>query len=387
MSARLFTVYLVTVSFIDTMAQLPILPPFVASLGAGSISVGVILGAYSLINMIGNVLAGPLIDRYGRRASIVGGMLVAGAAVAAYALVRAPWQLLLLRLVHGAGGAVLVPAIYAHVGDRARSGSSVGRSMGRAGASVALAALIGPALGGIGAAHFGVRAVFVALGVLLALTAFAAWRRIERGTALPAPPTPDRFGTLAAIGAALRDPSLAFAYRMVFGLTFAMGTLSSRLPFTIRALGFGSGHTGIFLSGFAIAAIAVSVLPTNRLSDHFGRRAISVFGALLVAVALAGVALVDRWTWVAPLMVSMLLYGVGYGMIFTALSALVVDRSEARSRGTAFGAYYAVFSLGVVIGPVVAGAAVRFGTDPYLIAVGVLSLAGAWAVAARAPRI
>ena len=114
----ILTFIIVVVAFVDTMALLPILSPFAVSLGARSVMVGLILGTYSLVNMVGNVIAGPIIDRRGRRVTIRFGMVVAGLSLAAYALVTAPWQLLVLRAFHGAGGAILVPAAFAHAGDR-----------------------------------------------------------------------------------------------------------------------------------------------------------------------------------------------------------------------------------------------------------------------------
>ena len=230
----LFAVYahfVVTVAFLDTMAQLPLLSPFATSLGAGATTVGMILGAYSLVNMIGNVVAGPVIDRAGRRVTIAVGMLLAGAALAAYALVQTPGQLLLLRLAHGAGGAVLIPAVFAWMGDRSRDGS-VGRSMGYAGAAVAVAAMVGPALGGIGRDLFGIRPVFLGIGVLLCLTALstllvvrdtAAMRRTgedDGGGGPSSGPAAGRTRTaaIAAVRDALGNRHLRYAYWSVFGL-------------------------------------------------------------------------------------------------------------------------------------------------------------------------
>ncbi len=298
-ASALYAHFVVTVAFLDTMAQLPLLSPFAASLGAGAATVGVILGAYSLVNMIGNVAAGPVIDRAGRRVTIAGGMLIAGAALAAYALVRTPGQLLLLRLAHGAGGALLIPAVFAWMGDRARTGS-VGRTMGYAGAAVAVAAMIGPAIGGIGRDLLGARPVFLGIGTLLCLTAVstlfyvrdaAALRPAaedDRGAGRSAGPAPlrTRKAAIAAVLAVLGNRHLRYAYWSVFGLTFAMGVLAYTFPLTMDRAGFSAGRTGAFFSVFAAAAILVLVLPAN-MQLQVMRDAVRFFGG----EALAGVTL------------------------------------------------------------------------------------------------
>ncbi len=343
----------VTVAFLDTMVQLPLLSPFAASLGAGAATAGFILGAYSLVNMIGNVVAGPVIDRAGRRRTIAGGMLIAGAALAAYALVRTPGQLLLLRLAHGAGGAVLIPAVFAWMGDRSRDGS-VGRSMGYAGAAVAIAAMIGPAIGGFGRDLLGVRAVFLGVGALLCVTAISALFFV-RDAAAPQPPAErTRKAAVHAVLAALGDRHLRYAYWSVFGLTFAMGVLAYTFPLTMDRAGFSAGRTGAFFSVFSAAAILVLILPTNRLSDRFGRRPLIIAGSLAVAIALAFLPVAHT---AAAIAATMALYGVGYGTLFPSACATVVDATSAANRGTAFGLFYAAFSLGVTTGLIAAGLA------------------------------
>ena len=369
-AAALYTHFLVTVAFIDTMAQLPLLSPFAVSLGAGATLVGVILGAYSLVNMVGNVVAGPVIDRVGRRVTLVAGMLVAGCAVAAYALVTTPWQLFGLRLAHGAGGAILIPAAYAYVGDRSVRGS-VGRSMGYAGAAVALAALIGPALGGMGRDAFGIRPVFLGIGALLVATAVSAIWLVHDGTG--AAPFNGPAAKVAAVPprvrAAIGDPDLRYAYLSVFSLSFTMGVLAYTFPLTMQGAGFSAARTGSFFSIFSAAAILVLVLPTNRLSDRFGRGPLVTVGSVAIALALAFLTFSRS---VASLTAVMALYGAGYGTVFPSACAIVVDRTAASNRGTAFGIFYASFSLGVTIGPVAAGLATGAGLNAYWLPVGVL---------------
>ncbi|SHG47903.1 Predicted arabinose efflux permease, MFS family [Thermosyntropha lipolytica DSM 11003] len=356
-----FIYFVVVVSFIDTMAQLPILSPFAYSLGASSIMVGLIMGAYSFFNMAGNLGAGFIIDRYGRKKAITFGMLLAGMAVFLYGWVNFPYQLLGLRIFHGLGGAILVPAAFAYLGDRAKTGST-GRAMGYSGAAVGLAALLGPMLGGIGKDVYGYSAVFISLGLLLMITSVLAW------FLLPETYQIDKKGrevfTRKILLSLIKNHQLQIAYLSSFGLMFAMGLLAYAFPITLEALGFTSKHTGILFSIFSIVAIIVFILPISGWSDRVGRYLPISIGMILITIAFSMLPLGRTLEQFAFMMV---LYGFGYGLIFPAMNSLVVDQTEEYFRGTAFGIFYAVFSLGGVLGPIAGGMANQAGYQPFWI--------------------
>lgn len=374
--AELLTYFIIVVAFLDTMAQLPILSPFVVSLGAGAVYTGVILGSYSLVNMLGNIAAGPIIDIYGRKKPIVLGMAVAGAAVAGYSLAVHPWQLLGFRIVHGMGGALLIPAIFAYAGDKTKSGS-VGRSMGFTGAAIAVAALMGPALGGIGSAAFGTRFVFIATGVLLCLTAgvtaFTRFREDKASSTTRQKGTSPPEEVRTKLAFALGSSALREAYYFVFTLTFAMGTLAFGMPLTLGNAGFSAAHTGMFMGIYAGTVILVLVLPSNRISDIFGRVRAALSGSACVCTALL---MLSFFSSTLLITVAMILYGIGFGTMFPAVSAMIVDNTDTEKRGTAFGIFHAVFSLGTFTGPIAAGIVAQAGTQPFWAAIGIFLLTG-----------
>ena len=362
----LFAYVVIGVSFIDTMAQLPVLSPFTASLGAGATMIGVVLAAYSLANMLGNLGAGAIIDRLGRKTGIVGGMAVAGMAVALYAVVLTPGQLIGLRIVHGLGGAVLVPAAFAYAADIGAK-QRTGRAMGYSGAAVGVAALIGPASGGLLRSLFGFRALFVTLASLMAITALAVMALLPESYREKHAEQPLQFQR--RIAPLLRNRSLHFAYIAVFFAQFAMGALAHSLPLTIEALGFSAARTGVLFSVFSLVAILLFVLPSAGLSDRYGRPRLIRVGLALMAVGLALVALSGSLAAFTP---AMMVYGAGYGFVFPALCATVVDQTDPFNRGSGFGVFYAVFSLGVAAGPIAAGVATDAGLAPLAAVAGLL---------------
>ncbi len=365
-----FAFFVIMVSFLDTMAQLPVLPQFVQSLGAGARLVGIVLAAYSIANMAGNISAGLVIDRFGRKTGIVIGMAVAGSAVAFYAAVTSPQQLLFLRVLHGLGGAILVPAAFAFAGDASRE-ENAGRSMGRAGAAVALAAMLGPAAGGIFRATFGPRPLFLTLAALMAITATLvifflpeSYREVRRDT-LPIPFS-------QRLRPIIRDRRLLFVFVAILFVQMAMGTLSFALPLAVDAAGFSAARTGSLFSIFALVAITLFLAPAAGLSDRYGRPVLIRMGMIALTASLAILSLGNSLPVMAGAMV---VYGVGYGLAFPAMCATVVDRTDRTNRGTGFGVFYAVFSLGVAAGPVASGALVEAGVSPTAVIAVALAMA------------
>ena len=52
----------------------------------------------------------------------------------------------------------------------------------------------------------------------------------------------------------------------------------------------------------------------------------------------------------------MIVFGLGFSLLFPAATALVADAAAPSERGTAFGVFYAVYSLGTIVGSLAAGA-------------------------------
>ena len=77
-------------SFFDNFTQIPMIAPYAASLGAGALMTGWIVSIYSVTNTLGNIAAGVVLDKFGRRLPLVVGLLWAGLAVFLYGAAGTP---------------------------------------------------------------------------------------------------------------------------------------------------------------------------------------------------------------------------------------------------------------------------------------------------------
>ena len=330
--------------FLDLFVQFPTIAPYAEGLGASAALVGIVVAAYSLTNLFGNLGAGFVLDRWGRRLPIVVGLAITIVAVFSYSLVQTSEQLIAVRAIHGIGAAVLAPGAFSMIGDRAPS-DRWGRAMGLTGALIAVAALVGPPAAGILRDTWGADAVFFVDSAVLLMTliTFLVIARddvpgAQQGTSAP---------LVASQEDTSRKPALWSAYGATFAITVGIGVLVAYLPLVLEDKGETAARTGYSFGIYAVVAMLVMASPLNRASDRFGRFSPLIVG--LVGVA-AGLAILGVFTDYAGVAAGMAVFGFGYGIVFPAAAALVIGATGADRRGMAFGIFYAVYSLGVVVG-------------------------------------
>ena len=326
--------------FLDSQSLAPLIAPYAVSLGASVALAGLIGGAYSAINLLGNLGAGYWSDRIGRKLPVVAGLAIAGVALLLYPLAAEPYLLLGLQMMHGLGAALVSPACLAYIGDRTAA-TGRGRAMALYGVAAGVAGLVGPPLAGLLRDQWGYSSVFWLLAATILMLVLPASRLIT-----------ESFPTKAvrvegSVRRVLHNRRLLLAYASAFCWMLGLGTLLVFLPLMGQAWGFTSARIGLLFASFALAATIIQASPLGRLSDRWGREATIMFALVLVALALVLLSFLNQW---ATLMAGMFVYGIGFGFLFPAMSALIADETELQTRGTASGIFTAAFSLGVIVG-------------------------------------
>lgn len=344
--------FLLFASFFDLFIQYPIAAPYASTLGASPSLVGAIVAAYSVTNLLGNIAAGVALDRFGRTPLLVAGSLGTALVVAAYALAQTPAQLLGLRLLHGVTVAALAPGTFALSGDLTPVERRA-RAMGENGAVIALAAIVAPALAGIVQERAGFTTVFLldALVLVLAGSLVLVTGRFLRRAEPEEGRLPAR-----SVGAMAILRSLAAPYGTVLLFAVALGTFVTGLPEQLHAVGVAPAVRGAAFSTYGLVAAAVMISPLVSRSTRHDWRLGAAVGLLSIAAGLgiagagSSVSTVER-----AALAGAAVFGLGFGFLFPALTAEVARRADAARRGRAFGIFYALYSLGVIGGSLVAG--------------------------------
>ncbi|AZN40088.1 MFS transporter [Paenibacillus albus] len=359
------------VAFFDLHAQYPILTPFAVSLGAAPSFIGLMMGLYSITHLPGNVIAGYGVDRFGSRLFIVFSLAAAGVILLLQSRVTDPWQLLTLRSISGFVLAFLSPACMSLLARITSDRVKQGKLMAGNGLMHTVASVISPAAGAYLVAQIGFTTAFFVLGWILIVTAVCALFFIRD---IPATPQAAELSQplsahmnahqLGMRGKTLKEtekaPSVPWLiYLLPVAMSCAQGILSFELPLMATSKE-AMMTTGLLFSVVSLGALlTLSMLFLNKLSPFLR----SLWGAFMLAITYFAIAAG------VPVSFMILLFVVGMckGVIFTALSSLLIESSGGTRYGRTFSFLSIAFSVGAFMGPMLAGQ-LRNYISPYYIA-------------------
>lgn len=339
--------FLLIVAFIDMFSQLPVIATYATSLGATPIMVGSVIAIYSFSNMLGNVLSGIWVDKFGSKRILVSSLLGAGVLVFFYTYLTNPPQLIAIRFLHGFAAGFIVPAAFASIG-RSDDSSSSGKTMSYSGAAIGIAAIIGPAMGALVSARLGIEWLFYIVSIALVLVGLLSLLFIK---SRPVPLNKSVIQREAGFSF-LKNRAIQFSYISIFLLLLMQGLLTYALPLKVKELNLVQEMTGGYLSVFGIVAILFFVLPSNRIFDHVNNKRLMFIGLFTISFSILGLGFASSSVAV---FIAMIFYGIGFAFIFPSTSTAIIKGTNAQNRGKAFGMYYACFSLGVISGAFIGG--------------------------------
>ena len=349
---------IIVVAFLDTFIQLPIITPYAIELDASYILAGAIVAVYSFTNMIGNIIGGHWIDKFGRKKMLFTGMIAVSVVLFLYPLSQNGWQLFTARFFHGLAGGILIPAAFAYIGDHS-GGENRGKRMAFTGAGIGIAAIVGPAVGGVLAARASIEAVFLLVAVLFLLTSLIvlffvkeSYVATDRG----------KFNFKEFIPL-IKHPMIILSSVSAFGLMISNGTLAFALPLNVELMKLSTETTGMLLSTFGIMALIVFLTPLNFIYDKFSPVYLIATGLGLIGV---GMIILSVMATFMSNFIAMVIYGLGFAFIFPSMNKIIAEASTKVDRGKAYGVFYAFFSLGVVAGSSVSGVFAETAGLPFL---------------------
>jgi len=356
-------------------ALLPIMPIYFTEHGVELGMLGVVVAAWPAARLVGEPVFGWIADRTRRVPLMVAGNVLSGIFLFLPIVLVGIAPFTILRALAGLSTAMYDPAARGYITD-ATPEDRRGEAFGLYGAAQMGGLLLGPAIGGLGAAIFGGVAFIFVFGAVSSFLAAAAiaWRVRERPhaagartgafekTELGAGAEPVRGrsaqqpGTGAAAAAhptSLANRWLVAAILFTVGGNFAYGTYEVIWSIFLQRLGAGLELIGLTFAMFG--------LPILVLSPFFGRRIdrgsltpYLVAGTVLPVFAALAYTVIQDPRLSVPLI---LIESTGSAIGGPALFSVIALGSPVDRPSTAQGIVGASGTLGFVIASLVAGAA------------------------------
>lgn len=320
---------------ISTDLYLPAMPTMARSLGAGAGMIELTISGYLVGFSLGQLLWGPISDRYGRRSSVAVGLVLFVIGAAGCALSGNVLTLIAWRIVQAIGACASVALSRAMVRDL-YEGNRAAQMLSTLITVMAIAPLVGPLVGGQIVAFVGWRALFWTL-VGIGLVTLAALFTIPETLS-------EKRRNRESIGYALMRYGELLRYRRLLGYAGAGSFLYAGVfayvagtPFAYITIYHVPVQLYGLLFGLGIIGIMVANLVNLRLVPQFGYDRMLLFGTIITATSAIVTAVIaytgwgGLWGLVAPLFVFVSMSGFVVANSITGAMADFPERAGAVS--------------------------------------------------------
>jgi MFS transporter, DHA1 family, multidrug resistance protein len=300
---------------LSTDMYLPSLPEIGHVLHAPTAQVQLTLSTYLVGFATGQIVYGPISDRFGRKPVLMVAITLFGVATVICATTQSIQMLMALRFLQALGGAGSIVLARAVVRDL-YSGVRAGRELSLIGSVTAFAPIVAPVIGGVLQVAFGWRANFFLL-LIFAVLAGAVSGRLLPETLRRRTPGPFSLGAMGALYRSVLEHRGFVAHLGILTTTFvglyawvSGASVVMQGVYGLSPLSFGATYavaSAGYLLGTNIAARIVMRLGLDR-TIGIGTVALAAGGLAMVAVVALGLANV------AWLVGSMTIYLAGFGL-------------------------------------------------------------------------
>lgn len=328
----------------------PTLPLFALEFDPSYSLASLVVSAAGIGTVIADVPCGMLLNRIGRKPAMMIGTLSVAISAIGIALSPTYGLLIFFRLIAGVGTALWNISRMAYLAE-ATTSHGRGRAISTFGGINRFGTFVGPAVGGLIAAYFGLRVSFAATAVLAVAAAIVSFLYITEGGPAVRRSRQMRWTILGQLARSHWRELLTAGSAQVFAQMIRAGRSIVVPLYGASVLGLSVAEVGTVVS--LSAAIDMSLfIPAGMIMDRFGRKWAAVPSFAVMAV---GMALIPLAADYVGLLIAVAVIGLGNGLSSGTMFTLGADLAPPEATGEFLGLWRLIGDLGSTGGPVVVG--------------------------------
>lgn len=332
----------------------PIMPTYMNELHITGSTVGLLVAAFSLTQLLFSPYAGRLSDSLGRKKIIVAGMIVFAISEWIFGIAVSPVLLFLARMLGGVGAALIMPAVMAYAAD-VTTNQERAKGMGLINAAITTGFIIGPGIGGY-LADFGIRVPFFAAAGAGAVAAVITMFILPESRKVEQPSNGAELAQKQSLLTQLLNSGKEryfFNLIIIFVLAFGLANYETVFGlFVDHKFGFTPTDIAFIITFGSIAGAVVQLTIFGWILNRFGERRVIAICLLMAGLFVTLTLFVSSyWMIVAVTFIVFLSIDILRPAVGTQLSKMAGEQ-----QGYVAGLNSAYTSLGNIAGPIVAGA-------------------------------
>ncbi len=328
---------------------IPLLPVYAHNLGASGLYISLIFGSFSISRTLLLPYFGRMSDRRGRKPYIVFGLMAYAIISLGFMMASSVETLIFLRFFQGIASAMVMPVAQAYVGDITPAGKE-GFYMGLFSMSMFAGMSLGPFMGGMINAAYGLDAAFAGMGILAFLAFLFSYFLL--------PPVGHESSSLEKKKMEpwkkiLSNPIILGLASFRFAYTTCVGVIWCFLPLYMKIrFDLGSSASGILVMMMVLVG-ALFHAPFGYAADRTNKVVLMVAGSLVIILAMVSFEWAEGFY---SLLASVSAFGIGGGIALPALSAMaVIEGKKAKALGSVMSLLTMSHSMGMLTGSLIAG--------------------------------
>lgn len=341
----LFTILsAIFIVFVGMGIIVPILPVYAAELGATGFALGVIVAGFALSAGLLQPFVGNLSDRHGRKGFMIIGLVMFGLTGYAYTLAGSVGHMVMIRIFHGAGSALIFPIAMAYITE-VSGGKNIGRYMGMYNIAIFAGIGAGPVLGGFFLDLWGRNSAFYAMALLSFVSAGLVVFVLPKGDA--ASRTQIQTRMLEVFSRMLKN-------RRVMGILLArMATMIIMVPtfaflplLMTQQMNASGTQIGMVIACRTLVN-AFLQMPFGTLADRWNPNRLLLAGSTTICIGIFSVPFAVSFV---PLLFLFALIGLGEAVSWPAMGAMAAEEGHKYGQGSMMGVFNMAMNAGVFIG-------------------------------------